>query len=235
MLVHADRHLPCVQRPHTRCYSTTRSLTHTSCLIHTHTTPLTHAGALTRGVSSTQGGSHTRAASRAHVVSSPCGAPFTHGVPGSPHAGTLVTTPLTHGGSFVLGVSSTHGGSSTHRGTLTLVAPRTQRLSPALCVRRSTHFATLVYTHRDTTHTGTTLHHTPGHSHWGQHSSPHTPGHSRRGFSPPQELPGSSYPPSSVRTRPQHSSPRLRAARPNSPGHDRLQGGILPPLVPEGG
>ena len=62
-----------------------RSLTRASL---THTTP---AGALTRGVSLTQGGSHTRAASRAHVASSPCGAPFTHGAPGS---GTCVRTPL---------------------------------------------------------------------------------------------------------------------------------------------
>ena len=87
---------------------------------------------------------HTRAVSG-------CGAPFIHGVPGSTHSGTLVTTPLAHGASLALGVSSTHGVA------LTLAAPRTQRLSPALCVRRSTHFATLVYTHCDTTHTGTTL------------------------------------------------------------------------------
>ena len=72
--------------------------------------------------------------------------------------------------------------------------------------------------------------HTPG-----PHSQLHTRGHSPWGFSPPQELPGSSYPPSSACTRPQHSPPPPRAARPNPPGRDRLQGGILPPLVPEGG
>ena len=157
MFTHGDRHLPCVQRPHT---PNTRSLTHT-CLIHTHTP----AGALTRGVSHTRGGSHTRAASRTHVVSSTCGAPFTHGVPGSTHAGTPVTTPLAHGGSSALGValgaSLAHEGSFKHGGALTLEAPRTPRLSRALtlpaCVRRSTHFATLVNTHRDTTHTGSTL------------------------------------------------------------------------------
>ena len=46
MLPHGDRHLPCVQRPHTRCHSHTRSLTH-SCLTHTHTTH-------------TRGGTHPR-------------------------------------------------------------------------------------------------------------------------------------------------------------------------------
>ena len=178
MLPHADRHLPFTQRPHTRC-SHTRSLSLTPCLSHTHTL-LTPVGALTRGVSFTHRASHTRAVSG-------CGAPFTHGVPGSTHAGTPATTPLAHGVSLARGVSSTHGvaltlvaahgvahgvslvlgGSSTHGdalgvsskhgGTLTLVASRTQRLTLPVCVRRSTHFATLVNTHRDTTHTGTTL------------------------------------------------------------------------------
>ena len=141
----------CTATSHTVTLTTHgRSLTRASL---TQTTLLTPAGALTRGVSFTQGGSHTRAASRAHMVSSPCGAPFTHGVPGSTHSGTLVTTPLAHGGSSVLG-----GALGVSFGAaLTLVAPRTQRLSLALCVRRSTHLATLVYMHRDTTHTGTTL------------------------------------------------------------------------------
>jgi len=45
MLVHAHRHLPCTQRPHTRCYSpNTRSLTHTPCLTHTHHTTHTRGG-----------------------------------------------------------------------------------------------------------------------------------------------------------------------------------------------
>ena len=89
-----------------------RSLTHRAS--HILTTPLTPVGALTRGVSSTQGGSHTRAASRAHVVSSPCGAPFTHGMPGNTHSGTLATTPLAHGASSRVshGVSSSHEASS---------------------------------------------------------------------------------------------------------------------------
>ena len=94
-----------------------RSLTHRASL--THTIPLTPTGALTRGVSSTQAGCpHTRAASRAHVVSSPCGAPFTHGVPGSTHAGTLVNTPLAHGVSFAPGGSSKHGVALTHEVSL---------------------------------------------------------------------------------------------------------------------
>ena len=172
MLVHGDRHLPCVQRPHTRCYSLSlgRSLIHRASLI--HTTPLTPTGALTHGVSSTQGGSHTRAASRAHVVSSACGAPFTHGVPGSTHSGTLVTTPLAHGGSFAPGgsskhrVSLIHGGTGTHGvslihgvslahgGAFKLGGAFAHTLLLPVCVRHSTHFHTLVYTHCDTTHTG---------------------------------------------------------------------------------
>ena len=122
----------------------------------------TPAGALTHGVSFTH-----RAVLLAPAVSSACGAPFTHGVPGSTHAGTLVTTPLAHGGSSILGVSSVAGVSSTHGLTLgvslahedTLIhgVSRTQRLLLPVCVRRSTRFNTLVYTHRDTTHTGTTL------------------------------------------------------------------------------
>ena len=104
-------------------------------------------------------------------------------MPGSTHAGTLVTTPLTHGGSFALGValgvahgvSLTHGVSSAHEGTLITTLGVTlahgvslgvsskhggafaHALTFPVCVRRSTHFNTLVNTHRDTTHTGTTL------------------------------------------------------------------------------
>ena len=64
----------------------------------------------------------------------PPAVPLLHGVPGSTHAGTLVTTPLAHGvalipgvslihgGAFVLGValgdSSTHGVSLVHGGSL---------------------------------------------------------------------------------------------------------------------
>ena len=44
MLMHAHRHLPCTQRPHTRCLPCTRSLTHSSCLPHTHHTTHTRGG-----------------------------------------------------------------------------------------------------------------------------------------------------------------------------------------------
>ena len=44
MLTHGDRHLPCVQRPHTHCHSSTRSATHTPCLIHTYHATHTHGG-----------------------------------------------------------------------------------------------------------------------------------------------------------------------------------------------
>ena len=108
MLVHAHRHLPYTQLPHTRCYSPkTRSLTH-SCPTHTHHS--THPrGGPHRGASLPHGCSHTRAISAAHAASSACGAPFTHGVLGSTHTGTLANTPLTHGVSSTLGVSSAYG------------------------------------------------------------------------------------------------------------------------------
>ena len=79
----------------------------------------------------------------------PAVAPITHGVPGSTHSGTLVTTPLAHGVSLALGVSLAHGVSFALGGAFA------HALALVLCVRRSTHFNTLVYTHRDTTHTGT--------------------------------------------------------------------------------
>ena len=45
MFVHGDRHLQCVQRPHTHGLShNTRSVTHTPCLIHTDYTTHTHGG-----------------------------------------------------------------------------------------------------------------------------------------------------------------------------------------------
>ena len=47
--------------------------------------------------------------------------------------------------------SGSHTGSLSHSGAFT------HTLTLPVCVRRSTHFATLVYTHRDITHTGTTL------------------------------------------------------------------------------
>ena len=124
-----------------------------------------------------------------------------------------------------------------HTGTLphTRALSKTPFYSRYACVaaRVLTHWCTRTATpHTPGPHSQP---HTRGHSHWGQHSSPHTPGHSPWGFSPPLGLPEFLYPPSSARTRQQHSSPQPRAARPKSPGRDRLQGGILPPLVPEGG
>ena len=59
MLVHAHRHLPCTQRPHTRCHSpNTRSLTH-SCLTHTHHTTHTRGGTHPRCLTHTGGFAHT--------------------------------------------------------------------------------------------------------------------------------------------------------------------------------
>ena len=55
MIVHGDRHLPRVQRPHTHGHSSTRSLTHSSCLIHTYTRRGTHPRCFTH----TWGFTHT--------------------------------------------------------------------------------------------------------------------------------------------------------------------------------
>ena len=128
--------------------------------------------------------------------------------------------------------SGSHTGSLPHSGALAhswahshaRALSRTPLHSRYACVaaRISTHWCIRTATPR-----------TPG-----PHSQPHTRGHSRWGqhsHSPRQELPGSSHPPSSARNRQQHSPPLPLAARPNSPGRDRLQGGILPPLVLEGG
>ena len=169
MLPHGDRHLPCVQRPHTRCHSTnTRSLTHSCltythhphggthprCLLHTPCLSHTHGGTHPRCLNHTGGFAHTCRFSRARGFF-PLRAPLTHGMPGSTHAGTLATTPLAHGVSLARGVSLAHGvalGVSFAHGIAF-----THALLLPVCVRRSTHFHTLVYTHRDTTHTGTTL------------------------------------------------------------------------------
>jgi len=203
MLMHSDRHLPYTQRPHTRCLPYTRPLTH-SCLTHTHHTTHTR-GALTRGVSLTHrallphGCSHTRAVSCVHVVSSACGAPFTHDMLGSTHSGT---GSLPYTGSHPHSGLHSHSWLLAHNAFHLRYACVAARISPRSCTRTST---------------------------------PHTPGHSRRGFASPQELPGSPYPPSSTCTCPQHSSPRLRKARPDPPGHDPLQGGTASPSVPEEG
>ena len=127
--------LPAVHLLHTACWEARTPACSRPHHTHTGTHPcagsLPHEGALAHRVS--------LGVPTTHAVSSPCGAPFTHGVPGSTYSSTPVTKPLAHGGSFALGVALTHA----------LLLP--------VCVRRSTHLNTLVYTHRDTTHTGTTL------------------------------------------------------------------------------
>ena len=164
--------------PLTPAGALTHGVSSTQGLLLTPVVPLTYTGALTRGVCLTQGGSHTRAASHAHVVSSPCGAPFTHGVPGSTHSGTLANTPLTHGGSLALGVALgvAHGVSltpfttHTHRDTRTgdLIYTRgsiytqghTHTRSYTRAMRASQHAFphTCVHTHRDI-HSGDSRHH----------------------------------------------------------------------------
>ena len=97
-----------------------------------------------------------------HMVPLTQGASSTPGVLGSTHSGTQVTTPLTHGVasthgvSLIPGVSVTHGASSIHGVSFAHGVALTHALALPLCVRRSTHFSTLVSTHVDTTHTGTT-------------------------------------------------------------------------------
>ena len=161
-----------------------------------HTTLLTPTGALTRGVSFAHrashihGGTNPRCLAHAWGFAHTCRFPRARGFfrlrcpfhtrRAGKHARrhirnhTTRTRGLTRNytrglsrGALTHGDSSVLEGSGTHGVALTLAVPRTQRLSPVICVRRSTHFATLVNTHRDTTHTGTTLSttHTPGHSH----------------------------------------------------------------------
>ena len=79
----------------------------------------------TRGDSLVQEGSHTRAVSLAHAAPLTRGAPFTHGVLGSTHSGTLATTPLAHGGALTHGVALTPF--TTHTGTITLGILATSR------------------------------------------------------------------------------------------------------------
>ena len=60
MLTHADRHLPFIQRPHTRCHSpNTWSLSLTLCLTHTHHTNYTRGGTHPRCLFHTGGFAHT--------------------------------------------------------------------------------------------------------------------------------------------------------------------------------
>ena len=118
MLVHAHRHLPCTQRPHTRCYSpNTRSLTHTPCLTHTHHT--TH----------TRGGTHPRCFTHTPCLTHACRfrlrCPFNTRRAGK-HVPRLTRDHTTHtqsAYSSILGVSFKHGVAltlvTTHTGTLT--------------------------------------------------------------------------------------------------------------------
>ena len=75
-----------------------------------------------------------------------------HGVLGSTHPGTLATTPLTHGVASTHGVSVTHGVSLIPGVSVTHAVALTHTLAPTLCARCSTHFTTLVNTHRDIHH-----------------------------------------------------------------------------------
>ena len=198
MLVHADRHLPCAQRPHTRCHShITRSVTH-PCLIHTYYTTHTHGGTHPRCFNHTGGFAHRCRFPRARGFF-PLRCPFNTRRAGKHARRHTVTTLLTHGGSFVrgvslgvahgvaLGVSLIHGDASTHGDALgvshgvsfkhgvSFGVALTHALLLVLCVRRSTHLNTLVYMHRDTTHTGTTLFTThTGTTLTHTHTHPHT-------------------------------------------------------------
>ena len=58
MLTHSDRHLPCIQRPHTRCFSHTWPLTHSPCLTHTRHTTHTRGGTHPRCLTHTGGFAH---------------------------------------------------------------------------------------------------------------------------------------------------------------------------------
>ena len=72
MLVHAHRHLPYTQRPHTRCLPNTRSLTHPPCLTHTHHTTHTRGGTHPRCLTHTDPFTHTRGSTNTRCFAHAC-------------------------------------------------------------------------------------------------------------------------------------------------------------------
>ena len=59
MFTHAHRHLPHIQRPHTRCFPYIRPLTHTRLFAHAYRSPHTHPTTHTRGGTHTWCFTHT--------------------------------------------------------------------------------------------------------------------------------------------------------------------------------
>jgi len=192
MLVHAHRHLPCAQRPHTRCPPHTRSLTH-SCLTLTHHTTHTRGITHPRCLIHMWGFAHTCRFLRARGFSH-LRCPF-HTRRAGKHARrpTRQHTTRTRGLTRIRGLTHTRG--RFHTRGLSHTTPLTRSM------RASSHPLYACVAARTLTHwcTRTATPHTPG-----PHSQPHTPGHSRWGFSPPRGLPGSLYPPSSACTRSRH-------------------------------
>ena len=225
MLTHGDRHLPCVQRPHTRCLSPhPRSLTHSPCLTHTHHT--TH----------TRGGTHPRCLIHAPCFAHACRISRTRGLFRlrcpfyTWRAGKHAFRHTRNHPTCTRGLTHTRGRFHTRGLSHTTPLTRSMRASQhASCHARA-------HTPQHHTHRDHTRNHTHGDTHPGDNTLHHTHGDTHAGDSRLNKSSrGLHTPPSSACTRPQLSSPRLHAARPNSPGRDRLQGGILPPLVPEGG
>ena len=163
MLTHGDRHLPCVQRPHTCCHSPTRSLSLTPCLTHTYHTTHTRGGTHPRCLIPTGGFAHTCRLPRARGFF-PLRCPF-HTRRAGKHArrhtrnhptrtrGLIRTRGRTRG--FTRGLSHTRGlihtRSCTHNqgSTCTRGFLHTTPFTPAVCASQHAFKHTRVHTHRD--------------------------------------------------------------------------------------
>ena len=180
MLVHGNRHLPCVQRPHTRCHSHhTRSLTHTSCLTHVHHT---RGGTHPRCFNHTGGFAHTCRLSRARGFF-PLRCPF-HTRHAGKHArrharhhttrtrGLILTRGRTRGRTRGLSRGLWHTRCFLNTRGFIYARGLFHLRCPFYAWRAGKH--ALRHTRDHTTHTGS-LPHTGSHS----YLSPHTPGLSR--------------------------------------------------------
>ena len=184
MIVHGDRHLPRVQRPHTRCHPCTRSLTHTPCLIRTHHTTHTHGGTHPRCFNHTGVRTHVPPFARTWFL--PPAVPLSHTACREARTPAHSRPQHSHTGahSRARPHSETHSGSHPHTGSHSHSRLLAHNAFPALLHSRHVCVAARISTHwcirTATPHTPGphSQPHTRGHSHLGSlsHHSPHTPG-----------------------------------------------------------
>ena len=150
MLVHGDRHLPCIQRPHTRCVSPhTRSLTHTLCLIHTHHTTHTRGGTHPRCLIHTGGFAHTCRLPHERGFF-PLQCPFhTRRAGKHAHRHTRYHTTRTRGFTHTRGLTHNRGLIHTRGRTHTRGSSHTTPFTRAMRVSQHAFKHTRVHTHRD--------------------------------------------------------------------------------------